>query len=81
VVLGILEFGQDFCRTCGGQPLSRMVTTNLKCIPTPCKRRETNTAALHSCTNGVQYSRISKKIGDESGVVKVGEEYDGRRGK
>jgi hypothetical protein len=40
VVLGIVEFGQDFCRTGGGQLLNLLVKTNLQTIPTPCKKKQ-----------------------------------------
>jgi hypothetical protein len=43
VVLSIVEFGQDFCRTCGEQSWNSLVKNNLQTNPTPCKRRKSPT--------------------------------------
>jgi hypothetical protein len=58
VVLGILEVGQDFCRTGGVQPSNQEEKTNLQTIPTPCKKIETQPhKATTLLNNRVQLSK------------------------
>jgi hypothetical protein len=59
VVLGIVEFSRDFCRTGGGQPRNQLVQTNLQTIRNPCKKIETQPQkATTHLNNRVQLSKI-----------------------
>jgi hypothetical protein len=77
VVLGILEVGRDFCRTCGGQPLSQLVKTNLRKFPTPCNRKKKTNhrgiTLLYQPSATVRKFFLKKnQFFMEVGVVKVG---------